>query len=493
MRTKTFVLIIFYLLPKILFSSIIEDYTSKISEHTLKNGLHLIILRDPSAPVISFHVHVKVGSVNEKPGETGISHLLEHLAFNGTSLIGTTDWKKEKKLLNKIDQAYERIREAERAEADKISMKKLEEDFYALKKKASSFSRSNEFAKILDMHGGMGTNAYCSYDMTAYWVELPSNKVELWAMLESDRLFNPVLRGFYEELDVVKEERRMRVDNSPWGKLMEEFSGTAYKLHPYRNPIIGYPEDLENMSRDKIRDFYLAHYAPSNIIISVAGDISPETFVPLAEKYFGGIRSGMPPNPDIPAEPAGRSEKRVIIRMDSQPILMEGFNIKDITHPDIPALDICSEILAGGRTSRLYRKLVKEERIAVSAGSWCWAPRYPGMLYLWAVASKDGDNRRLEKSIYGAIEEIKQGGVAEEELSAARARLKMELLTSLKSRMGMARELAWYKAVTGDWRNLFKYGENLEKVTVQDIRRVAKEYLVEENRTVGMVEPRTKD
>ena len=138
MRTKTFVLIIFYLLPKILFSSIIEDYTSKISEHTLKNGLHLIILRNPSAPVISFHVHVKVGSVNEKPGETGISHLLEHLAFNGTSLIGTTDWKKEKKLLNKIDQAYERIREAERAEADKISMKKLEEDSYALKKKASS-------------------------------------------------------------------------------------------------------------------------------------------------------------------------------------------------------------------------------------------------------------------------------------------------------------------------------------------------------------------
>jgi len=498
MKTKIVSLLIFALFATFPIAVISETnlltvYSSRITEYTLKNGIHFILLEDHTSPVVSFHVHAKVGSVDESKGETGISHLIEHLAFNGTPNIGTVDWKKEKEILRQADMAYEQFKQAEKTGKDENMINSLRKEFHSLNGKAASLSRQNEFGKILDMHGAVGPNAYTSYDMTAYWVELPSNKTELWASLESDRLFNPVFRGFYEELEVVKEERRMRVDNSPWGRLMEEFSGVAYRIHPYRNPVIGYREDIENMTRSGIRDFYTRHYVPSNIIVTVAGDIYPDKFLQLAEKYFGNIPPGKNPAGTTGKEPADSFEKRVIVRLDSQPILLIGYKIQNISHPDIPALEICSEILAGGRTSRLYRKLVKEERTAVSTGAWCWAPRYPGLFYLWAVASEAADNGRIEKSIFDEIEKLKEGGIKAEEISGARARLRMEFLSSLKSRLGMAREIAWYKAVTGDWRNLFRYAENLENVTEEDIVEVVKKYFKEDNRTVGMVEPRPKD
>lgn len=474
-------------------SSPLEDYNLRITEHTLKNGIHFILLQDHTAPAVSFHVHVKAGSVNETPGETGISHLIEHLAFNGTRNTGTTNWPAEKRLIEKTDRAYERLRQTAKRNADKTALGKLYEEFLSLNRQANACAETNEFGKILDRHGAIGPNAYCSYDMTAYWVELPSNKTELWAALESDRLFNPVFRGFYEELEVVKEERRMRVDNSPWGRLMEEFSGVAYRLHPYRHPIVGYAGDLEEMTRSKVRKFYEKYYLPSNIVVAVAGDVYPEDFIPLAERYFGSIPAGRPYDASLPGEPASTSEKKVVVRMDSQPILLTGFNIQDIRHPDIPALEICAEILGGGRTSRLYRKLVKEEKTAVSTGSWCWAPQHPGIFYIWAIASKGTSNSRLEEAIFEEVEKMKSAGIQENEISGARARLRMNILTSLKSRRGMARELAWYEAVTGDWRNLFIYAGRLEEVTAEDISRVMKKYFSPENMTTGMVEPNAKE
>ncbi len=394
-------------------------------------------------------------------------------------------------MLNKIDSTHKELKNAQlSSNPDNLLIKKLTEQFTTLNQKAASLSNPNEFGTILDMHGAVGPNAYCSYDMTAFWVELPSNKVELWALLESDRLFNPVFRGFYEELEVVKEERRMRVDNSPFGKLMEEFNSVAYKLHPYRNPIIGYSEDLNNMSREKVKDFYKKYYIPSNIVIGVVGDVDPKRFIPLVEKYFGNIPSGERPVINIPQDPTNISEKSLNIKMDSQPILLMGFRIPNSEDSDIPALEVSSELLAGGRTSLLYQKLVKKDKSAVSTGSWCWAPQHPGIFYLWAISSKDGNNTQIETSIYEMLEKIKEGKVTEEELSGAKARLKMQLLTFLKSRRGLAKELTWYKAVTGDWRNLFKYEEELTKVTLQDIIRVSQKYFVEENKIVGKVEPR---
>lgn len=488
----------------------LADYEKRITEHTLANGMHFIILQDNTAPVATFHVQVNTGSVDEQYGETGISHLIEHLAFNGTAKIGTTDWKEEKKVFEEMDRVYEEILKARRQYlcsggiyATKNSamnrtattsweekMEKLEEKFRRLNQKAAGSALPNEFGKIMDVHGASGPNAYTGNDLTVYWVELPSNKTELWALLESDRLFNPVFRGFYEELEVVKEERRMRVDNSPWGKLMEEFSNIAYRVHPYRNPVIGYATDLEEMTRAKVKQFYGKHYVPSNAVTVIVGDVDPAELIPVLEKYFGRQAAGTRTGTAVPSEPPqkGRAEKRVLVKMDSEPVFLTGFHIPNAGHPDVFALEICAEILAGGRTSRLYRSMVRDRRIAVSTGAWCRTPKYPGIFYVWAVAAKGHTNAEMEEAVLEEIEKITGGAVTETEIEGAKERLKMDFLTGLASRRGLARELASYRSLTGDWRNMFAYTEKIEAVTVREIQAAAERYFVRENRVTGMVE-----
>lgn len=471
------------------YPQVLADYERVITEHTLSNGMHFIILQDRTAPVISFHVQVDTGSADEKYGETGISHLIEHLAFNGTAKIGTTDWKEEKKILAEMDRVYEEILRLQKQKGKK-DMEKLEEEFRRLNEKAAGYAQSNEFGKILDVHGSVGPNAYTGNDLTVYWVELPSNKTELWALLESDRLFKPVFRGFYEELEVVKEERRMRVDNSPWGKLTEEFHGIAYRVHPYRNPVIGYPEDLQEMTRPKVKSFYENRYVPSNVIVVIVGDVNPGELIPMLERYFGRIPAGKYIPSFVPSEPPqqGKTEKRVLVRMQSEPIFLTGFHIPDANHPDVPALEACAEILAGGRTSRLYRALVRDNRIALSTGAWCRAPKYPGMFYLWAVTAKGHTNQEMEDAICEEVKKMKEGLITEAEIEGAKARLRMDFLTGLASRRGLASELALYQSITGDWRNMFAYTEKIEKVAAQDIKAVMEKYFIKENRIVGMME-----
>jgi predicted Zn-dependent peptidase len=523
-QTMRKIIFVFALFTAIVFSQDISNYEKSITEFTLSNGMHFIILEDHTAPVVSFHVHVDTGSVDEKYGETGISHLIEHLAFNGTKNIGTTNWKIQKEIFEKMDSVYDEILQPgkntphlnplpqgarnkrwyplphlsakasaaegvkRKTEKDKKS-KELQEEFNNLNKEAARYSQTDEFSKILEKNGAVGPNAYTSNDMTAYWVELPSNKTELWAWLESDRLFNPVFSGFYEELEVVKEERRMRVDNSPWGRLMEEFHNIAYKMHPYRNPVVGYWTDLLLMTRPKVKNFYKKYYVPSNMVAVIIGDVEPKGFIPIVERYFGNVPKGEIYKSSIPAEPLHeKDERRVIVRMDSEPIFLTGYHIPDVKHPDLPALEVCAEILAGGRTSRLYRKMVKEERTALSTGAWCRTAKYPSLFYIWAVVSDGHTNREMEDSIDREVEGLKTGVIKDEEIGGARSRIKVWFLTEMESRRGMAEQLAWYQAVTGDWRNLFRYIESIDSVDAEKIKEVAKKYFGKGNRIVGMVE-----
>ncbi len=471
-------------------AQVLDDYEKAITEYTLANGMHFIIIEDHTAPVVTFHIHVDTGSSDEKYGETGISHLIEHLAFNGTAKIGTKNWKEEKKLFEEMDRLYEEIVKMQKGvPATEKHLEKLLERFKNLNEKAATYAQPNEFGKRLDRYGAVGPNAYTGNDMTAYWVELPSNRTELWALMESDRLFNPVFRNFYEELEVVKEERRMRVDNSPWGKLMEEFHNIAYRVHPYRNPVVGYAADLQVMTRPRVKSFYEKYYVPSNAVAVIVGDVNPGEFIPIIERYFGRVPAGKKHHTFIPSEPVvNQTERRTVIRMESEPIFLTGFHIPDAVHPDLPALEVCAEILAGGRTSRLYRKMVKEKRVAISTGAWCRTAKYPSMFYLWAVAAKGHTNQEIEDIVFRELEEIKKGVIENEEVEGAKARLKMDFLTTLKERRGMAEQIAWYQAVTGDWRNLFRYIKNIESVTVGEIKRVSEKYFLEENRIVGMVE-----
>jgi len=489
------------------FSFSISEYEKRISEYALPNGMQFIILEDHTAPVVSFVVCVNTGSVDEKTGETGISHLIEHLAFNGTEKVGTKDWKEEKKVLEKMDRLYEKMlsltgsslhpphpdplpyeaRENKSTKNNKIVL--LMERFKKLKEKADSYGEPNEFGKILDKNGAVGPNAYTSNDITIYWVELPSNKVELWASLESDRLFSPVFRSFYDELEVVKEERRMRTENSPWGKLMEEFHKTAFTVHPYRNPVIGYKEDLEYMTRGKVKEFYKKHYVPSNITVVIAGDVEKEKLIPIIERYFGKIPTSKRVVSSIPAEPPMEDTvKRTMITMDSEPIFLTAFHIPDINHPDIYALDILAEVLAGGRTSRLYKHLVKEDKIAISTGAWCRSAKYPSLFYIWAIPAKGHTNKEVEDAVIEEIERMKKEGINEEELEGAKERLTMEVITGLKERRGLAEELAIYKVLTGNWRGIFRYIEKIEKVNAEDVMAVMERYIRTDRRIVGTVE-----
>ena len=265
--------------------------------------------------------------------------------------------------------------------------------------------------------------------------------------------------------------------------------GAAFKVHPYRNPVIGYPADLQEMTRRKVKEFYSKHYVPSNVIAVIVGDVNPAELIPMMERYFGRIPSGTQVPSFIPSEPPQeKTEKRVLIKMQSEPIFLAGFHIPDANNSDIPALEVCAQILAGGRTSRFYQEMVKNKRIALSTDAWCRSQEYPGLFYVWAIAARGHTNQEMETDVCEGLERMQTGVITDEEIEGAKARLKMEFLTMLSSRMGLAGELAAYQAITGDWRNLFSYTEKIEEVTAQDVKAVMDRYFVRDNRIVGMVE-----
>lgn len=469
--------------------SIIADYAERITEYNLDNGMRFLILEDSSAPVVAFHVQVNAGSVYEGPWERGANHLIEHLAFSGTPQIGTIDWQEEKKLLDKLDKLHLQVKSTKKDGASDEFILSLEEEFEAVRLQAASLAEPNQFAAILDRQGAVGPNAFVSHDFTVYWVELPSDKFELWACLESNRLFNSVLRLFYEEIEIVKEERRTVVDNSPGGRLMEEFRAAAYKVHSYRYPIIGYMEDIKGLNRERVKELYQKYYVPSNILISIVGDISFEKIQPVLDKYFGSIPAKEPPSLKVAQEPPRSAERRVRIKMESQPLLLVGYNIPFAGSPDIPALRVAAQIIGQGQRSRLHKRLVQEEQIAAVVDSWAWVSRYPGLFYILVVAADGYTNAEIEPLIYEEIGKFLDEPPAKEEVEAAQARLKMNFIQSLKSRRNLASGLAWFQEVTGSWRNFFKMQEFIFEVEPEDVHKVIRRYFTKENRTVGSLEP----
>ncbi len=468
---------------------IADAYQSKVSKFSLENGMRFLIVEDDSAEVVTFHVQVRAGSVYERPRETGMNHLIEHLAFAGTDRIGAKNWEKEKVLLRQLDKLHLKIIEAKANSASQKKIQGLKKKFNRVRQEAAGLANSNQFSAILDREGAVGPNAFVSRDFTVYWVELPSTKVELWACLESERLFNSVFRLFYEEIEIVKQERKRVVDNSPLGRLSEEFRSIAYKAHPYRHPIIGYAEDIATMSRSRVKDLYKKYYVPSNILVSIVGDVSTSEIKPLLNKYFGAIPAKEAPSFELAREPKRSAKKRVYVEMDSQPLLLIGFNIPSANHPDIPALKVASEIIGGGRTSRLYRRLVQKEQVAVAANSWVWSPRYPGLFYILAVSGKGHTNKNIEALIDFELRNILDNPPSQRELESAQARLKVDFVKSLKSRRKLASELAWFEDVSGSWKGFFRHQESIGQVEIEDVLEVVERYLRPDKKTVGSLEP----
>lgn len=470
-----------------------EDVQKRVSEFTLKNGMKFIVLERRQAPVVSFYTYADVGSAQEVKGITGMAHMFEHMAFKGSRKLGTTNYDEERHALDRVDQAFLALR-AERdkgAKAAPAKLKELEAAFEAAEEGAGKFVVSNEFSTVVDQAGGRGMNASTAWDKTDYYFSLPSNSLELWFYLESERFHEPVLREFYKEAGVVREERRMRTESNPIGKLLEEFLSAAYKAHPYGEPPVGHMSDLMNFTRRDAEEFFKKYYGPANLVSVIVGDADPKRVRELAETYFGRIPASPKPDPLRLVEPPQEAEKRIILRLQSQRMILAGYHKPDIKHPDNAVYDAIGSLLSEGRSSRLYRSLVQEIKVAVQAAGFQGIPgqKYPGLFLFFAVTAPGKTNDDAEKAMMEEIERLKNETVSAAELEGVKNRARAQMVQLLSSNTSMGIQLASYQMLTGDWRNLFKYLDALSKVTPEDIQRVAKATFTDKNRTVGVIEP----
>ena len=475
-------------------NSSIQPYLNRvmeqITEFTLDNGLKFIVLENHDAPVISFVTYANVGGVDEPDGQTGVAHFLEHLAFKGTKQIGTTNYRTEAKVLNKLDRLFADIKQAQQS-GNTEKLAQLTDKFIATQSTASKYVRQNEYGEIVDTAGGVGLNAATSADYTSYFYSFPANKLELWMSLESERFLEPVFREFYKEKQVILEERRMRTDNSPIGKMIEEFLDTAFTTHPYKRPVIGYSEDINELTRDNVKQFFQTYYAPNNLTMAIAGDVDPEEVKALANIYFGRFKAQPQLSPVAKVEPPQTETREITVDFPSQPWYLEGYHIPALSHPDYPVYEVISELLSSGRTSRLYKSLVEEKQVALSAQGFTGFPgdKYPNLMLVYALTSPDTSIEQLAIALRAEIERLKTEPVTPVELEQVKTQLKAGLLRTLDSNMGMARILAEYDAKTGSWRNIFDELAKLEKITPEDIQRVAQITFTKENRTIGRLLP----
>ena len=474
----------------------LDQFEEKVTEFTLDNGLHFIIVERHEAPVVSFFTYADVGSVDELKGVTGIAHMFEHMAFKGTTTVGTMDLEAERAAMQRVDDIYNDLRKEQQkgTMADTARIAELEVDLETAQEAARDLIEDGEFEKVIERAGGTGLNATTSSDATRYFYSLPSNKIELWFSLESDRFLNPVLREFYTERDVVQEERRMRTESNPIGRLLEEFLTLSFKAHPYGEPVIGHMSDLQSFTRAEAEDFFKQYYGPQNLTIAIVGDVNPDDAREMAETYFGRIPGGEKPSPVETVEPPQLGERRVVIEEQSQPVLLIGYHKGSINHPDDPVFDVLSDLLSRGRTSRIYKQLVEEDKIALQAGGFNNFPgnKYPNLFVFFTITNQGHTPEEAEQAIYDILDDIKENGVTEEELARAKTRARADLVQQLQSNTGIAGQLTFYEVNTGDWRNLFRRLDEINAVTSGDIQRVVQETFTKKNRTVAMIQTTTE-
>lgn len=466
----------------------LQEFEKRVTEFDLPNGLHFIVLERHEAPVVSFHAYVDVGSVDDPSGRSSMAHMFEHMIGKGTTTVGTTNWEAERKALEAVEQRYDAFEEERRkgSRASEEKLKQLRLDLDAAIERANAYVVPNAYVRTIEENGAVGFNASTGNDATQYYYSLPVNRMELWFLLQSDWLRRPVFREFYKERDVVREERRMRVESSPVGKLYESFIGTAYLAHPYRN-LIGWASDIENLRAKDAEAFWRTYYVPNNITIAIAGDVNPAEVKRLANAYFASLPRGPQPPPVITQEPPQEGEKRVTVATPSQPYLMIGYKRPDQNHPDDPVLDVVAGLLSSGRTGLLYQDLVRDRQISLGAGAGANFPsaKYESLFLLYSVPSPGKTVEENEKALYEVVARLQEKPVDAESLERVKTKLRAGLIRQLASNSGLASQLAFYHVNYGNWRKLFTGLEEIRKVTAADVQRVARQYLQPTTRTVA--------
>lgn len=467
----------------------------------LKNGLRVILAPRHATPVVYSLIRYRVGSANEHEGITGISHMLEHMMFKGTRDIQTTNYEAELAIMEKQDALFQRIlglrQKILRGEGDDTVEKAIGD----LQLQIKGLNRTQKLVTIqndLDVAtfrvGFARLGADTSFDRTHYMEHFPANCLEAWAYFESARMREPVFREYYSERDVVSEERRQTTETQPAAVLFERFLATAIMAHPYHWDVIGWRSDIENWTRDDVRDYHRIYYAPNNAIIVLVGDFDISEAKHLIHKYFGTI----PPQPiakplAMTQEPAPLGEKRINVHLDAAPRLILGFPRCQTNHPDYPLFRLLDAILSHGRNSRLYHRLIRGQ-MAVSIETGIWEmKRYPGLFTVTAVAGTDIPLPQLEAAILEELELLKEKPVTDEELAMARNILTGQLLQQLYHPESMAVVLAESEDLFGSPLAFNDYLNALAEATPADIQRLARQWLQEDDRTVAWLIPSAKE
>ena len=470
-----------------------------VTEHTLPNGMRLLLLERHDDPSIAGGWVAHVGSANERPGITGIAHLFEHMMFKGTPTIGTTNYQRDLEIIA----AQENIREQMRAEEALIRAAyrrgeitdilkpesktprylELEKEFNKLVQDQREIIVKNEFDRIYRTAGGSGMNAFTSQDMTAYFISVPANKLELWMWMESERLLHPVFREFYAERDVVFEERRMRTESTPTGKFEESLTAMFWESHPYHWPVVGWPSDIPAISKAQADDFYATYYAPQNITLILVGDFKSDDALAAATKYFNRIPHGPRAAPDVVTlEVPAVAEKRMNAEAETNPQVEILWKTVGFGHKDGYALQILGQILAN-RTGRLYKGLVLTNKVATEVEAGQHAMKFGGMFYGYGEVAEGHTPDEVEQGIYREIEKLQSDEVPALELQKVKNNFAAGEYRKLASNMAILQQLIRTDG-DGHWQEINEAGPKIQAVTAADVQRVAKNYFTKENRTV---------
>jgi predicted Zn-dependent peptidase len=470
----------------------LKSFEKRTTVKVLPNGLTLVVCERHEAPVFSFYRIVDAGSANDPGGQSGLAHMFEHMAFKGTPEIGTTNYPAEKIALAKVEVAYAAYDEEyrKRVGRDEAKLATLKKGFDDAQSEAQKYVIPNAFPQIAEQNGAEGLNASTSEDSTDYLWSMPSNRLELWAYLESSRIAHPVEREFYKERDVVQEERRMRIDSAPTGRMVEQMLATAYVAHPYGRSGVGWESEISQVTATEADAFHKKYYVPSNIVIAVVGDIDTKSAMPMLTKYFGAIPAGPKPEPMTTVEPVQTAEKSVVIKEATQPFYLEGYHRPDYLDKDDSVYDAITDIFSNGRTARLYKSLVRDKKIAATAQGFSGFPgdKYPGLFAVYAVPLPGHTTDEMRDAIHKEIDRLKTEDVTDAELEKFRTRAKADKLRGLADNDGLAAQLAEYQTRFGDWRQMFRDLEKVDAVTKADIRRVANQTFIDSNRTSARIE-----
>jgi predicted Zn-dependent peptidase len=484
-----FTVIVVFLLVSMSLGFDFSKLENAVSEYKLDNGLTIIVMERHDAPVVSFVTYVNVGGVNDPKEYTGMAHMFEHMAFKGTTTLGTTDIEKELQAITVEDSIWNDLR-AERKKgrlADSARLVELEKAFEKAIETANQYVVPNAFDQVLEAEGMVSMNAWTSKDHTLYMMSLPSNKVELWMAMESERFLNPVLREMYREQKVIAEERRQTLENDPVERTIWGLMAAAFQAHPYGVTIDGHMSDIQNYTRAAAQSYFDKYYVPSNMVIGIVGDVEPKSVLDLAKKYWERIPAKPVPEGLATVEPEQQGERQIELEDMAQPLFLVGWHIPEGTHPDWPALEALADYLGQGRTSLLYRNLVKDKKIAASTGVLMGWPgnKYPCMFGAYAVPSPQHTNEECQEQIYAEVERMKSELIPVEEVEKIKTRAKAGFVNNLSRNLGMAIQLCSYETDRGNWRELFRELDRINAVTPEDIQRVAQKYLTKKNRTVA--------